>query len=388
MLARKLWLLASLAVLQACGSSSEPTVLSTSGLSSVLRVDRIYKSMEGPMVGRTLRLQPGPQELLWITAYRTKVVGEAGEPISQEFMCHNNLQLVDWNVHAELFGWEKPVRPGRLFTTSQGFFEIELPEGYGIPVLSNEPMRLQTQVLNHNIENPDLGVRHHVTIEYMKDEHARGRLKPLYPVVTQVMALVDGEDGVYAVAHPSPMQEDAACSPGQNVPVAGEMATLVSDRRGQVFTLHWILPPGPEERRTLVTSFLNLSFDTTVHYIATHLHPFATSLELRDLTTGETVFEAKARGPEEGIGLDHVDPFSSTEGVPLFKDHDYEMVSIYDNTSGEDQDAMASFFLFLHDREAEAGLEAIRQALAAGEPVGSFRKKRVSEKSPEAAAPG
>ena len=47
------------------------------------------------------------------------------------------------------------------------------------------------------------------------------------------------------------------------------------------FSGHWVVPPGRQENRTLVTEWLNLRFDTTVHYIAVHLHPFAESLELR-----------------------------------------------------------------------------------------------------------
>ena len=41
--------------------------------------------------------------------------------------------------------------------------------------------------------------------------------------------------------------------------------------------------------RTLVTELMSLPYDTTVHYIAVHLHPFAESLELIDLTTGKNV---------------------------------------------------------------------------------------------------
>jgi hypothetical protein len=31
----------------------------------------------------------------------------------------------------------------------------------------------------------------------------------------------------------------------------------------------------------------------------------------------------------------------------MYADHEYEVISIYDNTSGEDQDAMATMFLYL-----------------------------------------
>jgi hypothetical protein len=121
-----------------------------------------------------------------------------------------------------------------------------------------------------------------------------------------------------------------------------------------------VVPPGREVRHTLVTELLEIPFDTTIHSIATHLHPFAESLALRDLTTGETLFEARARGPEQGLGLAWVDSYTSVDGIPVYADHEYEMVSTYDNTSGADQDAMAAFVLYLHDKEAESGLEKLR----------------------------
>ena len=37
-------------------------------------------------------------------------------------------------------------------------------------------------------------------------------------------------------------------------------------------------------------------------------------------------------------------------GIPIFRAHEYELKSVYDNTSGEDQDSMAVMFLYVHDR--------------------------------------
>ena len=59
---------------------------------------------------------------------------------------------------------------------------------------------------------------------------------------------------------------------------------------------------------------MRLPYDTTVHYIAVHLHPFAESLELRDLSPGETLFKSAARNFDGRIGLSHVDYFASEEG--------------------------------------------------------------------------
>ncbi|MEO1934827.1 MAG: hypothetical protein ABGX04_08605, partial [Myxococcales bacterium] len=80
-----------------------------------------------------------------------------------------------------------------------------------------------------------------------------------------------------------------------------------------------------------------------------HLHPFAESLELRDLTAKETVFISHATNRKDSIGLKEVESYSSTEGLILFKDHEYSLISVYDNDSGERQDAMASMFLYMLD---------------------------------------
>jgi hypothetical protein len=95
---------------------------------------------------------------------------------------------------------------------------------------------------------------------------------------------------------------------------------------------------------------LGLPYDTTVHYIAAHVHPFAESIELRDLTSDETIFKAKAT-QTSGVGLASVEHFSSVEGVPLYKDHEYELISVYDNTSSVDQDAMATMLLYLKAKD-------------------------------------
>ena len=68
-----------------------------------------------------------------------------------------------------------------------------------------------------------------------------------------------------------------------------------------------------------------------------HLHPFAESLELRDYTTGETLFRSTARNREDQIGLRHVESLASDEGIPIHADHGYELVAVYNNTSSEPQ---------------------------------------------------
>ncbi len=69
----------------------------------------------------------------------------------------------------------------------------------------------------------------------------------------------------------------------------------------------------------------------------------------RDLTEKKTLFKSFTRNTPSRIGLDHVDHYSSVEGIRFDRDHEYELVSVYNNTSGEPQDAMAVMFLYHHD---------------------------------------
>ena len=131
----------------------------------------------------------------------------------------------------------------------------------------------------------------------------------------------------------------------------GATSHTYDDACGRKFSGHWTVKPGREVNRTLATTWMNLPFDTTIHYIAVHLHPFAESVELRDLTEGTTVFRSGVRSPFDRIGIDHVEYFSSPEGITVFRDHEYELVSVYNNTTGEDQDSMAVMFLYLFDTE-------------------------------------
>ena len=53
----------------------------------------------------------------------------------------------------------------------------------------------------------------------------------------------------------------------------------------------------------------------------------------------------------EAIGIEHVEYFSSPEGLSVYKGHEYELVSTYNNSTDVDQDSMAVMFLYLLDKE-------------------------------------
>ena len=198
-----------------------------------------------------------------------------------------------------------------------------------------------------------LHVRHRVTVEYVRHSELETEMKPLRVLSAQGMVAVDEQARYYGKIDPNAEEHGPGCSVGQ---LAGERT--FKDRSGDSYIAHWIVKPGREENRTLVTNWMRVPYDTSVHYIAVHLHPFADSLELRDLTTGDTVFKSKATKSIGRIGLDHVEFFSSEEGVRLYKGHEYALISVYNNTSGEQQDAMAVMFVYMVDNNFEKKLLA------------------------------
>ncbi|MBN4050218.1 hypothetical protein JYT28_00520 [Desulfobulbus sp. AH-315-M07] len=311
-------------------------------------IDQKYKSMMGPDTLEKIYLlekSPAP-ELLWIVGYKAMVVDAAGKnEVSQEFMCHANLDFNARSYHRDFKS--NASLSGRLFTLSQGQQDIELPEGYGIPIMSNVPVELFSQVLNLNIDDADLELRHQVTIKFIRDGDLQARMVPLFQAAVQGFKSLEEAPSHYGVstAASSMAEHGAGCSVG----LPAQIGDYNKDQFGKKFTGHWVVKPGREENRTLVTEFLQLQFDTTAHYIAVHLHPFAESLELIDRTSGKSLFTSHVENYREKIGIKRINYYEGA-GIELFTDHQYELVSVYNNTSGEDQDSMAVMYLYLHDR--------------------------------------
>lgn len=351
-----LWLPLALA---ACGGAPEPEPVepareevawvappqhSKTVISDQYHIDAKYRSMTGPASAMYVHLTDSTEpELLWVTGYESTVIGEGGEEISQEFMCHANLDF-DVPTFYDHFDTRVPLS-GRMFTLSQGQQKIEFPPGFGIPQISTDPMTLSTQVLNLNLPDPDLDVRHQVTVHYVRDSELTTPMRSLFQAAVQGFKSLEGEGMVYGVDNPDIEEHGSGCEVGSSA-IDGDADV---DAHGRKFTAHWVVEPGHEVTRTLVTEFLNLPFDTKAHYIAVHLHPFAESLELIDRTTGETVFKSGVRAPDDRIGILEVEHYTSTEGIPFHADHEYELVSVYNNTSGEPVDSMAVMYIYFED---------------------------------------
>jgi len=329
-------------------SVSEVAVREFTFVSTIYHIDRIYKSMKGPKSKHEFNL-PAPEKdaLIWITGFKAVMVGLDGEtPISQEFMCHSNLDI-NMSAHRKLFGWKRNRGSSRLFTLSQGQYEIEMPEGFGIPMFASEKLKLYTQVLNLNDTKNSHDVRHKITIKYVYDKDLATPMKPLLQVPAVGLKLLKGQDGYFGLKKPDKKEHGASCLVGENADDKG-----YRDGFGRVFTGHWVVKPGREVNYSNTTRFLSIPYDTTIHYIAVHLHPFAESVELYDITAAKTVFKSNVTSSRGRVGIDKVEYFKNAEGIPLYKDHQYQLISTYNNTTDEAQDSMAVMYVYIFDKES------------------------------------
>ncbi|MEM7310993.1 MAG: FKBP-type peptidyl-prolyl cis-trans isomerase [Planctomycetota bacterium] len=331
-----LWLAAT--ALAACSDSGTPALGEEEYhfLSKSYDVEGLHRSMMGPRSREYITLLPkeDESELLWVTGFKAVMVDGDGETSApQDFMCHSNFSL------------QQPYI--RLFTLSQGQLSIRFPEGFAVPVMSDKIMSVETQVLNLN--EPDLRrqVRHKIDVSFVRDSEVETPFRPL--AVKHGYALVSlGEEPVaWDVSTPDGVQERACCLPGE----AASLDSMMTDSQGRRFSGHFVVEPGRHEYRTLITKQMKLEYDTTLHYVAVHVHPFAEYAELYDLTDGRVVYRGYAEQFEGRIGLEHVDYFSSEEGIPLYKDHEYEIVGVYNNTSDEPQDSMIVMLLYVEDQK-------------------------------------
>jgi len=298
-----------------------------------LYIDRLYPSMRGPWTQKAFKLSPESPRV-WLTGYRAEVLdGESGRG-SQEFMCHTNLDLAG-----------TPEAPPELRRTwsqlsiSQGQTELRFPKGYALR-LENDPNRqinLSAMVLNANYPDLKKSFDFKSTIHYLDDDAARRQqLKPLF------------QASVYTVCPIEPSVDPADTTPPCEPATSWEVHAGPYKRRQ---TGHWIVPPGRQEITHDVTGQLALPYDTTVHYIWMHLHPYGERMELRDRTTGQVVWQGRARTHPTKAILLATDSYSSTQGIPLYKDHQYELTTVYDNRSGKRVTAMAALWMYLKSRD-------------------------------------
>lgn len=308
-------------------------------LSPSLLIDGIYKSMEGPKSSKYVQLTQD-STLLYMTGFKvTALDAKNRRVLSNEFICHTN---VDFNEVKYYSNFNLRDRVGkrfpRLTSLSNGMERQHFPPGYGVPMFGNDMLYVTTQALNHNNKKIKYLIKHQVDIEY-----SRTPLKPLMTRTAFIMLPFDQKN---------PFQPEKGTD--QCIPVETKNHTY-DDGKGNLLSGHWKIPVGKRIYRSDINSHLDIHKNDSLrlHAASIHVHPYASKFILMDKTTSTIVFRSEIINAFRKTGLLKVPDFTSEKGIYLYGNHDYELILHVDNTSDEEQDMMASTFLFFYDQELD-----------------------------------
>ena len=224
-------------------------------------------------------------------------------------------------------------------------------------IISNSKLSIGNQVLN--LEEPNLKgkVKFEVELNYINQQENCKPLKALYQQPVFVTKRTGGPIGAYNekdTGKTESMDSSSTifCDTGfaQCAISYEEGFNPYRDNFGRVFTGHWTISTDSlEVLATNITPMLDLQENTAIHAISLHVHPYAHSLELIDKTVGISLFKGTVDYQNGNLlRISNMDIYSSEEGIPVYKDHEYQLISIYQNPNGEEGiTAMATMFLYL-----------------------------------------
>ena len=121
--------------------------------------------MQGPYFNKSFSLSSDPGELLWVTSFKTALVHADGKtPASPEYLCHANI-ISETPLNKSL-GKNYYPNDKRLFTSTQGQTDVDLPQGFALPIMSDQLLTYSTQVLNLNddLTDPEIQIKSAILI--------------------------------------------------------------------------------------------------------------------------------------------------------------------------------------------------------------------------------
>lgn len=291
----------------------------------VVQLDGLIRPDSGPRSSGTLLLGKSFPRRVFLTGASLKLEDLNGQELSsqriEQLLCGASFCFSSPERHQALMQLKRRVDPS-IFLFCPGQLEVRLPEGYGIAVQTNERLVLTVDWMNRDLYLPaDTRVRGQLTLHYDTAEK-----KPLWPVSVYALTLVEGQRGYWN-----------GVKAGPECPRAPRYGTLplLTDGLGQQFQSKWLTRPGRQANHTLVTAELNLPLRAVAAapYYRRHLE----ALELRDLTQNSSLFRM-ARGQVQW------------QPCALPADHQFQLVSVYNNPEPVAHDALAMLMLYAEER--------------------------------------
>ena len=347
-------------------------------ISDSYQIDRLYASMQGPL-SRQRDIYLGnavKASRYWITGVKLHVVNAAAtREESQDWFCHANLTLPGDGakepssttqldpVLARILAIKPDESPleqhrrlnpdnadldHRLFTLVPGRNEIELPEGFGIPMRDVEPLELMTMALNLNTPHPNKEIRFSTDVTISTNQ-------TLVPVFRRALY---GHVTATAESTPRPDAMCVASLVGEKALMGASCGPDMMDFKparvlaefGENQIMHWIIPPGTHFYTNDVSAQFNLPSDTTIHYATGHMHPYGQKLTLFEQQADgrdAPIITITAKSRTDKLGIEEISEIKTHEGIPVHQHGKYTLVTEYDNSTGRPIDAMSILYLYL-----------------------------------------
>lgn len=315
--------------------------------SGEIAIAGVENALNGPRrVDTHVLIREARPRLVWLTGFsREGITDHEGRALPAGVLGELTANLADSKRHGELM--RTPQGQDILFALGEGVPRVTLPPGFGLPLMSNEPILVTSTLLNFDPYRPATQAVARGAFDYV---YQNGLSRPMVPLrVVTARALVSRQDRplVYGVAKASTIEHGEGCPV---LPAATDR--IVSDELGQQFCAEWLLPAGKCTTRTLVTHQLRLPYDSTLHYATAELLAHARRIELRDRTEQRALVTLEVGQSQADGTLARVPVFSSAQGVEMPADHQYELLVTYGGAEGAP--ALGTMRLYLRDRELDA----------------------------------
>jgi cyclophilin family peptidyl-prolyl cis-trans isomerase len=291
--------------------------------------------------------------LLWLKGVKLEVLDENDKVLpTAEFICHWNLDVKP-NFRNEVFKEGEKCASVRLATVTQGQTEITFPQGFAVPVSSDETWNAVFQAANRTT-NDHRRVKHRCTFYFIKDQDLVYPVTALAWQVPWIHVIIDKNNVKAAEEVKSNCPSCLGISVGVNAP-NNTSNGVFTDSKGQRVSGHWVIPPGTHTYTGVIDEEFEPGFAAKpriVHTIWSHVHPLCSNLSLYECA-GDTRKKLTSVGvktdTKHGLEIKHIENWSSEKGIILPAKENYELEITYKNTTGVPQDSMAATGIFFED---------------------------------------
>jgi cyclophilin family peptidyl-prolyl cis-trans isomerase len=291
-------------------------------------------------------------KLYWVKGFKLEVLDEKDKVMpTAEFICHLNID-VDPAERNRIFQEGQRCMNGRILTVTQGQTEISFPDGFAVPVASDEHWRFIFQAANRTTDE-HRRVKHRLTLYMIPDRELVHPITPLAWSVPFIQVVIDKNSSTIAEKEKTECPTCLVSGRGVNAPNA--VGTSVeSDVFGRKVTGHWVVPPGEQTWNSLVREAGFADKPRLIHAVWSHVHPCCTAISLVKASPveRETIFTATCRTKvHPGLQIQDIDYIASTEGIPLPANNNYEVDITYNNPTDKALDSMATLGIFYEDND-------------------------------------